>query len=287
MCKHILFNNFQDTDIDVLKSFISSTYDRDGYGAIIRTKENKIEMIKSLDQSHFYIDVMRALPKIKDLVIHHRTSTNGDGIDYAHPFEYEKNYLTHNGVVSVPGKHDTKTKNDSEALLHYLIKSDYDTKKISGYFSCFILNKYGTTVLVDDVAPIYTDRRIFSSHQLDKSWDKIEKTKIWLVDGVITQVNAIELTKTDYGMTHYSSSIGKGTSYDYGCDYKGYSYSNVDSFLYSLHDSELRDLENCTSYREIRLAIKNIASAQGLQLTKKEISELCDSFLVGDRVGNY
>lgn len=210
MCKHILITQFSTQDLDIIREFAERTNENDGYGAIIRT-DSTIETLKSLSLSTFYIELTKRALKgdIIDLVVHHRTSTNEPGIDAAHPFEFEGHYLTHNGVVSVPGEHNTKTTNDSEALLHHLVKTNYDTKSIQGYFSCFILTDQTTTILVDDTAPMYTDGRVYCSHNLN-NYSKLTLTMRTLapLSNHILEETPIEVTKTTYGHDKATKSLG-------------------------------------------------------------------------------
>ena len=203
MCKHIMINDFRPSDLDTLSQFVDLTYDRDGYGAILRTKSNALETIKSLDSGSFYLTLTRRVLQgdIQTVVVHHRTSTNGRGIEYAHPFEYQGVYMTHNGVVTVPGKHETKTTNDTEALLHHLIKTNFDTLAVQGYYSCFILDDHNTAVLVDDCAPMHTDGRVYSSHKLGESWTKLDKVMLFLdpATGTPTHTYPIEVSQSTYG----------------------------------------------------------------------------------------
>ncbi len=281
MCKHILINEFTPNDIPNLKAFASMTHDRDGFGAIIRTKKGVLETLKSLDLASFYFDLSTRILKndIQTLVVHHRTSTNGDGIDYAHPFEFMGNLLTHNGVVNVPGSHDTKTRNDSEALLHHLIKTGYATESIQGYFSCFILSDAETTVLVDDIAPIYSDGRIYSSHRLGDNFERLTLERLTLdpVSGLVVNREKIKVTKTDYGSNLAHLSIGScAESYN---DLPVHSYSdNVEAFFDSLTYREEDELFDTRDYALLTTKIGEIGAMLGLELTEKEIDQLCEIF---------
>lgn len=279
MCKHILITKFNaETDYSTLIDFADRTNDNDGYGAIIRTKDNKLETLKSLSLPEFYsqIGYLIGVLDIKEIVVHHRTSTNGHGIEYSHPFEYQGHYLTHNGVISVPEKHDTKTTNDSEALLHHLIKTGYDTKSIQGYFSCFILSDKETQVIVDDTAPIYTDNRIFCSHPL-QGLNKIALERIKLVDGVITERNPIEVTKTTYGSDKAYLSLGRNTYHD--DDFYNYDKAdNVDMFLRYISTNDEIEISSAKTAKDKFLTIKNKALSLGIKLTNTEIIELSECF---------
>jgi hypothetical protein len=252
MCKHILINDFSFDDIKAIKQFISLTHDNDGYGAIIRKKSGEIDTLKGLNPSIFYLELMEILyshydPRIKTIdsvVIHHRTSTNGQGLAYAHPFYFQGYHLTHNGVVNVPGKHDTKTTNDSEALLHHLLKTDFDTENIDGYFSVFMVSKAETIVIVDDTAPLYSDGRIFCSHNLGKDFQKIALRKIVIGKSD----NPIKVKKSDYGKGFYSLSIGgnySGLDSDYISDPF---YWNDNPVNFSRHSEEIDDFISALQY---------------------------------------
>jgi hypothetical protein len=278
MCKHILFTNFDaSTDLKTLSDFANKTNENDGYGSILRYQDGTIETLKSLNQGQFYIQVMIQLNKkpVKDLVVHHRTSTNESGIEYSHPFEFQGNVMTHNGVVSVPGVHETKTANDSEALLHHLIKTNYDTEAVSGYFSCFILNKNETTILIDDIAPIYSDGRIFSSHKLNEEWARIELIKITLgMDGTSKSI-PIKVTKSSYGSDKAHLSLGWDSS---GIDAKYTAATNVDDFLYFISPQDERDLLSCENDTELKTQILLVADFVGVALSEAEINEIMEYF---------
>jgi hypothetical protein len=246
MCKHICFTKFDvKTDTPIIHEFVDKTHDKDGYGAIIRTLDNRLLTFKSLKLVEFYMtlgSVIKSTP-IRQLVIHHRTSTNKVGYDYTHPFEYKGNYLTHNGVITVPKKYATKTENDSEILLHHLIDTDFDTKSVSGYFSCFILNDKTTTVVVDATAPMYTDGRVYCSHKLE-GLKPIELKKIVhpLVGDPVT--TPIEVTKTEYGRDKAYLSLGHAYSRynngytDYRSQYSGWYGTSAYEDYYDQFDWE-------------------------------------------------
>jgi len=289
MCKHILFNDFDIQDIQTLKDFVSLTYDNDGFGAIIRTETNAIETIKNLDSQIFYIDLIERITRgdIQTLVVHHRTSTNSPGIEYAHPFEFQGNYLTHNGVVSMPGEYATNTKNDSEKLLHHLISTDFETKSIEGYYSCFILNSKETIVLVDKTAPIYTNGRIYSSHKLSDEFIKLEASICSLdpFTGEIRSHKEIEIAVSTYGRN--LSHLSLGTPKEYKWDGKDWNYVdadipatdeisvNVTEFFDSLTESEENKLNECESGYEIGLVVDQIAWCLGMSLTENERELIC------------
>lgn len=284
MCKHILIKDFQPSDLETLSQFIEKTFDNDGFGAIIRDKTNSIHTLKSLSQGDFYLKLGQALAtlQVSDLVVHHRTSTNGQGINYAHPFEYQGNYLTHNGVVSVPDKHETLTTNDSEALLHHLIKTDFQTETIQGYFSCFILNKAGTIVLVDDKAPIYSNDRIFSSHKLGDDFLQVSLKKIVIPLQGEKVESTISVLKSEYGRDKAHLSIGKSYSfqdYDYSDRYYSSDYfSQVDVFLkYISADDEYLIASQRKRKRKIAM-IKSIADSFSIRLSPDDIADLMDYF---------
>lgn len=297
MCKHILINQFNPkTDFDILTQFNAKTFDNDGFGAIIRTDRNKIETFKSLDKGDFYIRLIRRAMAgdIRSLVVHHRTSTNELGIDYAHPFEFRGNWLTHNGVVNVPDKHDTATTNDSEALLHHLIKSDFDTKSISGYFSCFILNPESTTVLVDAIAPMYGDGRVFSSHKLSDNAALIQCKRITMsIDGVVLSESDIEVSESRYGLDKAHLSLGyqwhSGDMFDYSTGSENdekfaYDDSRVfDGFyltksarelLSYITEGEEEFLVYARSKREFREYCRELEYSTGVSLSNKDIESL-------------
>ena len=253
---------FRSNDIEIIKAFASKTYDKDGFGAIIRTKNNDILTLKALDSSSFYIDLITLIQNkdVSELVVHHRTSTNGAGIDYAHPFEFQGYYLTHNGVVSVPGIHKTKTMNDSEALLHHLIKTNYETKTIQGYFSCFILNKEMTQVIVDGTAPIYSDNRVYSSHKLSEEMKPV--TCKHIVVGVSSK--DIEIEQSDYGQDKAHLSIGY--------------YSEIAFFWDNLTPQDESYLARCSNRYELISEIKILADLMYCTLSDQEIEEIADIF---------
>lgn len=272
MCKHILFNRFTLADLSLLKKFNELTYENDGYGCIIRTSHNTLEAFKALDLASFYMDLSLRVSRgdVVSLVVHHRTSTNSPGIDYAHPFEFEGHYLTHNGVVSVPGKHTTKTKNDSEALLHHLIKSDYETKVIQGYFSCFVLSRDETTVLVDDTAPLYTDGRVYCSHALTNEFTRLTKVKLTLdpISGIERDQKPVELTKSDFGRDLAHLSLGHTDDLP---------ETNVEYILSYAREKELSEIYCARSVIAAYEMIAELGMFFGLQLTKDDIIKVYDA----------
>lgn len=281
MCKHILITSYKYSDSQYIERFLElSQRETDGYGFIIRDVSGKLTTYKDLGAAQFYLKVGQWLNSgyVKDIVIHHRTSTNEPGLDYAHPFEFQGNYLTHNGVVSVPGTHMTKTKNDSEALLHHLIKTGYDTKSISGYFSCFILNKQETIVLVDGIAPMYTNGRVFSSHDLShakSSFRRIEKVKM-TYDGK-WQSEPIEVTESSYGWNQSYLSLG---GYDY--DVEKCDYGLIESFYDTLQDDDMEALFRCNNYEDLKLEIDILAGCYRIPLTRAEVDLIAIELLGKD-----
>jgi len=276
MCKHILFNNFQASDLGALRQFTTLTHENDGYGAILRTSRGLIEAYKSLDVASFYIELTERILRgdVKTLVVHHRTSTNVEGLDYAHPFEFDGNWMTHNGVVSVPGEHDTATQNDSEALLHHLIKSEYDTLPVEGYFSCFVLNEAETILLVDAIAPIYTDGRVYSSHKLDGTFVKIELVKRVLhpMSGKVLVESTIEVTKSNYGQGLRSLSLGACADDVLGT----YSSDLVSDFFDIATDDDIERVYLIRDAQEKCQAIQELGYAFGLDLMPDDIEVLED-----------
>jgi predicted glutamine amidotransferase len=271
MCKHILINDFQLTDLELLKEFESRTNEQDGFGAILRLKSGNIETLKSLSQGSFYIDLTKRLCEgdIITLVVHHRTSTNGLGLDYAHPFVHDGNYLTHNGVVSIPGKYNTKTENDSEALLHHLVATDYQTNTIEGYFSCFIVNDKETRVLVDSLAPIYTDGRIYSSHKLNDSFEKIE-LQLRILDPKSGQVVAnqpVVVMESTYGQDLAHLSLGEEYTRD------KYSSQVVIDFFDIITDFELDQLIYARGAERYDL-IKELSWSIGLEASQQDLIDI-------------
>lgn len=253
MCKHILFNNYKHPDhVGVLNQFNSMTFDNDGFGFIAKTKNN-ILSYKTTLLSDLYLKLGETIAShngvLDTLVVHHRTSTNGQGANYAHPFYHESSgtYFTHNGVVSVETSktYDLKTTNDSELLMHHLLDAEtpFNTKIVNGYFSCFLVNNHTNTVVVDRTAPIYVSPCgiVYSSHKIGNDWTKIEAKKIDIepVTGRVLSVTDIELApKNDYGSGYYSKSLGFKSSY------KKSSYLDYD---YNLDDSTEYDATPMTS----------------------------------------
>lgn len=294
MCKHILFNNFNIAiDLPLLADFAArSEYENDGFGYILRTDKGGIEWMKSICLAEFYLQLGQRLSAgdVKTLVVHHRTSTNKQGVDYAHPFEFNGHYLTHNGVVQVPGKHNTETSNDSEALLHHLIKTQWDTETISGYFSCFVLTHNTTTVLVDDIAPIYSNGRVFSSHKLSDDMQSIMLEKIVFdVNGLEISREYIKTTKTNYGLDKRSLSLGSGSgksspgAWDYESNWLDLDNSpqhndKINLLLDCLSQHDIREIMQAGSaHRQIQ-AIISIGETLGLDLSQEDAVEALDLF---------
>lgn len=293
MCKHILFNNFNyKSDIKSLKTFIEKTNENDGYGAIVRTIHGKIETLKSLSEGAFYIDLMKRLSSgdVQTLVVHHRTSTNLGGLDYAHPFEFKGHHMTHNGVVSVPGKHDTKTTNDSEELLHHLVKTNWNTEEVSGYFSCFVLTEAETRVIVDDTAPMFSDGRVYCSHRLGDSFSKVSlKHIVHDNSGQRTHQSTIQVTKSDYGKNKAHLSLS-GTPRGWEEDWRYYSDDHSggelddceasDKFLAIASDYVLEDLFRSVDSVKFYSKLHDYSEHYGLSLDAYDAQEVRD-FLLG------
>lgn len=289
MCKHILIREFQVEDLSVLRTFAARTYDRDGFGAIIRRTDNSIETLKSLSAPALYLELGAALSRgdATEVVVHHRTSTNGAGIEYAHPFEFQGNYMTHNGVVQVPGKHETMTTNDSETLLHHFIKTGYNTKTVKGYFSVFVLNSDGTTIVVDDRAPIYTNGRIFCSLDLGEMERIVNKRITFTRDGTRTE-SKIELQESDYGNDKAHLSIGTGAKVvQIGGKKAAASFrwpiqsddAIAADFLDSLSMNAFLEIEGQPSRRASREMILRIAHHTGSRLSKQQVELILNEIL--------
>jgi hypothetical protein len=284
MCKHILINNFQLSDLQTIGRFAAMTSDQDGFGAILRTKAQGIETLKSLSEGQFYVELTQRLLRgdIQTVVVHHRTSTNEPGIDYAHPFEFQGNYLTHNGVVDVPGEHETKTKNDSEALLHHLIKSEWETDTIQGYFSCFVVNQVQTFVLVDALAPIWKSGRVYSSHKMTDDAERITLKLIEIDLEGNTSERPIEVTESRYGFDSAYLSLGWNPHELPERDDLPAMYSeedsNVDMFLGYLTRREEDWLFKSAQRGELLDAIRELAWEYHLEVTERDVRELQNYF---------
>ncbi len=284
MCKHILINNFKlDTDLDILTQFADMTSDNQGYGAILRYKDGGITTLKSLSWTGFYIGLTKELTERppQTLVVHHRTSTNGHGIEYSHPFEYQGHFLTHNGVVDVPGKHKTATQNDSEALLHHLIKTKYETASIQGYYSCFVLTKTDTTVLVDNMAPMYTDNRVYSSHKLADAFYPIDSQRLTL-DLAGTLIGQVEIDLapwTGYGSNVKHLSLGTGGIVS---DLPPVDWDDSDlsdtalEFLDTITDSGYDWLRTSRNENELESMVEDMAANLGITLGLNDLYELVE-----------
>ncbi len=285
MCKHILFNEFQKSDLETLKTFSERTSDKDGFGAIIRLQSGGIKTLKSLNPGSFYIDLMQQVSRLKvqTLVVHHRTSTNQAGLDCAHPFEYGGNYLTHNGVVDVPGEHATKTKNDSEKLLHHLIKSNYDTETIEGYFSCFILNPTETVVLVDNMAPMFTDGRVYSSHKLGDDFHAVTMEKLTLCPktGLVIDKRPIKVTESTWGLNQSSLSLGTWSNeqgWGQWDDPAPEANARFEMFYDMLTAQEEDWLYSIDDLKRLKRAIKRIGNILGIMPTETEVEQFAEYF---------
>lgn len=291
MCKHILINQFTKDDLTLLADFADRTHDQCGFGAIIRTKQNELVALKSLSLPALYLTLGGYIERdvISSLVVHHRTSTNHDGLDYAHPFEHKGFYLTHNGVVNVPKTYTTKTKNDSEQLLHHLLDTGFETKSIQGYFSCFIKSEDQTIVLVDATAPIYSDGRVYCSHNLGKGYVKIEKALIVIDPSTHQTISTrpIEVSESRYGMDKAHRSLGQ--SWDYSSDW---SYADdlprarnawnegdpVELLADCLTYNDEEELVNARNDAERRALIQDKAHLLGLKLEKSDEDFLCEMY---------
>lgn len=303
MCKHILINDFNKDDFEVIKTFISKTNENDGYGAIIKSKNGDIQTLKAMHQGVFYFDLMaminETMPQgISSLVVHHRTSTNGKGIDYAHPFQLDGYFLTHNGVVDVPNTeaYNTRTTNDSEALLHHLLATNYATNQVSGYYSVFLISADRTQIIVDDIAPIYSDGRVFCSHNLGDNFKRMTKTHVIIDASGNVTCSPIETMQSNYGMDKAHLSLGntkmRFKEYDSFDDWNAKQYiddtldneydyratSNVDDFLFMLTDNDYEYIAGQKNRNDRILAIKDTAQWLYIKLTKRDIKEILGYF---------
>lgn len=95
-------------------------------------------------------------------VFHGRISTNSKELINVHPLTYDnKTYLIHNGVVTNQGpKHEMITSNDTEHLLHYMVrgKGIHDlAENITGYYAIGMLSQNGELVIArDSIAPLFS-----------------------------------------------------------------------------------------------------------------------------------
>lgn len=278
MCKHILIRDFTSDDINLVYQFIERTHENDGYGAIIRLNNGQLLTYKTLDIAAFYLTIGRWIGSngVAELVVHHRTSTNHNGLEYAHPFEHQGHAMTHNGVVSMPGNYPTLTQNDSEMLLHHLLATNYRTSDVSGYFSCFVLNESETIVLVDSIAPIYTNGRVYCSHKLNDDMIKIELTRITydVRSGTMSQA-AIETTKSDYGNAWRGASLGDA--------WKERTMSTAESFLDLLSGDDIEYLSTIVSERELYREIEYYADSLGVELNDHDFNKIA-GFLYWDEI---
>lgn len=299
MCKHILFNNFDyETDIPTLREFAQLSYERDGYGAIARNTQGDIWTFKDLTEGSFYSDITEFLlktPNIDTLVVHHRTSTNKKGIEYAHPFDYKGFYLTHNGVINTPYKYNTKTQNDSEELLHHLIDTNYDTKDISGYYSTFIVSEDKTQLIVDFTAPIYSDGRVYSSHNLgskQKPWKSVQGKHLVFEKGVIVSEREIEIKKSLYGQDKAHLSLGWGKPYKSPYIYdatvpkttKKYNdgFNTPKEFFDNLSKHEDFELSKITDPYKLEDAVWDKSLEMGLWLGEQGVNDIVGMYLHSD-----
>lgn len=284
-------------DLEIIKNFTSRTYDNDGFGAIFRLKTGQIETLKSLDIASFYIDITQKIASgtIRDLVLHHRTSTNGTGIEYAHPFTHRDHYLTHNGVVNVPGDYKTNTTNDSEKLLHHLLGTNYNTEEIQGYFSCFIFNQDETIILVDATAPMFFLDRIYCSHNLNDKMEPIALKKIVINDATKEKhIVNIKVTKSEYGASLRHLSLSSNYDYldkdydhaswntnDYQYDMPMYSDNgnNADLLLSLITKKDEQTFAICGNVNELERAIERCARAKGIFLDSEELADILSYFL--------
>jgi predicted glutamine amidotransferase len=290
MCKHIMILDFNITnDLKLITDFADRTNENDGYGAMLRVNDGSIDTIKSLSLAAFYMTLHARLIKgdITAVVVHHRTSTNGDGLDYAHPFEYNVIYMTHNGVIQVPDKHETRTTNDSEQLLHHLIKSEFNTKSVSGYYSCFIMTPLENGVLVDETAPIYSDGRVYCSHKLLDSYQKIEKRLISYDNATGHKVldQEIEVSKSSYGRDKAHLSLGKTYSVTDDRDWKSWTYNdyldetpksntNLIDFFDLITDEEKIEFSKLRDESDALEYIERTGTLMGLTLSLAECEEI-------------
>lgn len=285
MCKHLLIRSFTQADTSVIEAFTRRTHDNDGYGAIIRHHDGTLSTLKSLDLAAFYLSIGKLVESgtISELVLHHRTSTNGDGLAYAHPFEFSGHLLTHNGVVQVPGKHETKTRNDSEALLHHLIKTGFNTLSINGYFSCFILSSSETVVLVDDKAPIYSDGRVFCSHDLGAMPRIVNRKITFDVSSGERVEESIQVSASQYGAEKRHLSLGAEYQTIEPEAESGDPYALLDM----LPDDAILALERCRSEREVIQTLATVLYENGLEASEASFAEVVELYTYADADHGY
>ena len=92
------------------------------------------------------------------LAIHSRTSTNKIDLMHTHPLIVDNCLFAHNGIVTVPKKHDflLHTSNDSEYLANVVNKKPLkDMAKIQGYYAFINWNGTEWTIGKDDTAQLH------------------------------------------------------------------------------------------------------------------------------------
>lgn len=177
MCKIIAFTNtskIKDVS-DFSKDMAYFLHDqRDGFGYAALGMDDKVFGAKTLEPFRYSKRNMKKYPKFvknhvelfgdkgdgkaKCAMFHGRISTNKISLLNTHPMIKEGHYLIHNGVVeNIGDKYEKETQNDSEDVLHYLIKGSIEgvAKGVSGYYACVAISPDGKMhVFKDATAPL-------------------------------------------------------------------------------------------------------------------------------------
>jgi predicted glutamine amidotransferase len=190
------------------------------------------------------------LPKDKPkgpAIFHGRTSTNQPGLINTHPMQEDGWHLIHNGVVTDHGPaYEKKTANDSEHVLHRLIKGiDEVAKHLSGYYAFAAIDPKGRLHIAKDKTANLNaawskdlDSFIIGTNpELIKSAAKILGVKVGPVDSIKDEEYC----------------IFKGNQMQYRTTFKsrGYTYTEsqyaTSSLGYGLYDNSYLNSSRSTS----------------------------------------
>jgi len=170
--------NFDSKFINIVKSQVCKTNDRDGFGYAVLRDSGLIHGERTTNPELFeplrVSGVTAALPcievtrnsfgsiddtKLKSFIGHGRFSTNTRSIENTHPFFDGNAALIHNGVVRHIGPkiESLKTDCDTELLAHHWGQSQMQgiEDSITGYYAMAILEHGMLHIVKDSIASLY------------------------------------------------------------------------------------------------------------------------------------
>ena len=221
MCKLLFISsikhlNLSENDPKFLKLCgIMEKGQKDGLGYFSSSGMIKAASFKDIQKENGVFDFTERKKVIREwndplvtensLVIHSRTSTNAYGAEAAHPFNIDNagNFFAHNGVVSVPKKHDfpVKTNNDSEYLGYLYHRGGQEAlKNVQGYFAFMTYENNGFTIVRDNQATLFASRMTGTYQNIEESGSSMRGFSIDVITTVEKDLqeiaNALDLEFT-------------------------------------------------------------------------------------------